>query len=379
MRCVSSHATHPDARLALGLALASLRSRWPADVQPTLGLCYFTDVLAPQAEALWAELRQAYPEVGWCGAASVGVLADATEYLDEPALALLLCDLPPTDWALFDGTRPLRATRTFTPDSALVHADPSTPELGELLAELAARTHSGFLFGGLAASRTRSAQLAGALHQGGLSGLGFSARCGLSARVTQGCLPVAPVRRISACDGATVLELDGEPALPRLLADLDIDLAQIGRAMPVLRNTLVGLSDAEDEALDRGGRFEAAVRVRHLVSLEPARRALVLSDAVLPGMQFTLCRRDVDAARHDLTRIATSLRAQAEDEGLRLSGAVYVSCAGRGGPHFGAPHAEAQLLRRALGEVPTVGFFAGGEIAHQHLYGYTGVLTVFAA
>jgi len=27
--------------------------------------------------------------------------------------------------------------------------------------------------------------------------------------------------------------------------------------------------------------------------------------------------------------------------------------------------------------VPLVGFFAGGEIAHQNLYGYTGVLTVF--
>jgi small ligand-binding sensory domain FIST len=34
-------------------------------------------------------------------------------------------------------------------------------------------------------------------------------------------------------------------------------------------------------------------------------------------------------------------------------------------------------VRRALGDVPLVGFFAGGEIAHQQLYGYTGVLTVF--
>ena len=31
----------------------------------------------------------------------------------------------------------------------------------------------------------------------------------------------------------------------------------------------------------------------------------------------------------------------------------------------------------ALGDVPLAGFFAGGEIAHHHLYGYTGVLTVF--
>ena len=61
----------------------------------------------------------------------------------------------------------------------------------------------------------------------------------------------------------------------------------------------------------------------------------------------------------------------------RIAGAVYVSCTGRGGPHFGGPHAEMQLVRRALGDVPLVGFFAGGEIAHHHVYGYTGVLTVF--
>jgi len=62
-----------------------------------------------------------------------------------------------------------------------------------------------------------------------------------------------------------------------------------------------------------------------------------------------------------------------------MAGAIYVSCSGRGGPHFGAPSAEAQIVQHALGDVPLVGFFAGGEIAHHHLYGYTGVLTVFAA
>ena len=60
-----------------------------------------------------------------------------------------------------------------------------------------------------------------------------------------------------------------------------------------------------------------------------------------------------------------------------IAGAIYVSCAGRGGPHFGSPSAELQIVRRALGDVPLVGFFAGGEIARHHVYGYTGVLTVF--
>ena len=63
----------------------------------------------------------------------------------------------------------------------------------------------------------------------------------------------------------------------------------------------------------------------------------------------------------------------------RIAGAVYISCSGRGGPHFGGPGAELQIVRHALGDVPLVGFFAGGEIARHHLYGYTGVLTVFVA
>ena len=42
-----------------------------------------------------------------------------------------------------------------------------------------------------------------------------------------------------------------------------------------------------------------------------------------------------------------------------------------------SPSAELAIVRQALGDVPLVGFFAAGEIARHHLYGYTGVLTVF--
>ena len=52
-----------------------------------------------------------------------------------------------------------------------------------------------------------------------------------------------------------------------------------------------------------------------------------------------------------------------------MAGAVYVSCSGRGGPHFGARHGELQVVGIALGDVPLVGFFAAGEIARHHLYG----------
>ena len=97
-------------------------------------------------------------------------------------------------------------------------------------------------------------------------------------------------------------------------------------------------------------------------------------------MRLAFCTRNADAAKLDLVRIATEIRAELESGAARhMAGAVYVSCSGRGGPHFGARHAELQVVRHALGEVPLVGFFAGGEIARHHLYGYTGVLTVFAS
>lgn len=375
--CRTAHATHPDAVLALRLAATSLQAQWPSGVRPTLGLCYLTDRLAPQADALWAALQALWPGVAWVGGASVGVLCDDAEYIDEPGIALWLTDLPAEGWQVFHGAAPLRANGAFKAHCALVHADPKTPDLNELLPELAGRTASGYLFGGLTASRTRPVQLANGVWAGGLSGLALAPSVGLSSRITQGCQPVAPVRRITEVDDSVVLGLDGEPALDVLLRDLKIDLQRPGSAMPALRATLVGLSDADASALERSGQFGPQVRVRHLIGLDVARRAIVVSDRPALHSQATLCHRNAEAAARDLTGMATSLRAQAEEQGQQVVAAHYVSCAGRGGPHFGAPHAEAQRLRRALGDVPTVGFFAGGEIAHAQLYGYSGVLTVF--
>jgi small ligand-binding sensory domain FIST len=140
------------------------------------------------------------------------------------------------------------------------------------------------------------------------------------------------------------------------------------------------------------------VRVRHIVGLDPTRLGVVVAGNMQAGMRLTLCRRDVQSARADLMRVCAEIREELEPEmlsieainalsddpvltlpqtGKRIAGAVYVSCTGRGGPHFGGPSAEMQIIRHALGDVPLVGFFAAGEIAHNQLYGYTGVLTVF--
>jgi small ligand-binding sensory domain FIST len=410
-----AHATHPDAHMALALAAAQIeaqrstarKSGGAAAAAPNLGWVYITDHYTGQAEALLAELRQRWPDVSWVGTVGVGVSASGVEYVDEPALVLMLAHLPAGSFSLYSGEHALGpadiAAGVYT---AMVHADGNSPELGELIHELAQRTDSGYLFGGLAASRTRSLQFcapslatggpgwAGGVYEGGVSGVAFSPAVGLVSRVTQGCQPVGPVRTVTAAEQNLVLALDGEPALPLLLADLGIDLDDPRSALPRLRATLVGLSDANDENLSRGGQFGADTRVRHLIGLDPARNGVAVADRVEVGMRLAFCRRDVEAARRDLVRICAEIReelspgddesglgdgepGEADDGRSRIAGAIYVSCNGRGGAHFGGPSAELQIVRHALGDVPLVGFFAGGEIARHHLYGYTGVLTVF--
>ncbi len=404
------HATHPQWRMAAGLAIAQLRAQMALPdyaSEPRLGLLYITDHYAGEAQAILDHLREALPGVSdWAGTTGVGICAHQAEYWDEPALAILLCDLPSEHYRVFSGVAPLPVPGAgdWQARTALVHAEPQTPELAELITELAQRSSDEFLFGGLASARGAAPQFAvhgdapGGCFVGGLSGVAFAPEVRCMTRLTQGCLPVSAAHTITHADDLVVLELDSKPALDVLLRELDITLDEPQRAIAVVRQTLAGLSLPQQPTVDRTGHLQQDVRVRHIVGLDPMRQGIALAEHLQPGMGLVFCRRDPQAARADLTRICAELREALEPESLsleaallqspepthtapagghRIAGAIYVSCTGRGGGHFGGPSAEMQIIRHALGDVPLVGFYAAGEIAGQQLYGYTGVLTVF--
>ena len=415
------HATHPQWPMAAGLVLAQLRAHMALPgyaAAPTLGLLYITDHYAGHAQEILDYLTAELPEVAdWSGTVGVGIASNNVEYFDEPALAVMLCDLPHDQYRVFSGVSPLpsRASGRFKAHTALVHADSSTPDVAELISEMAALTDSGYVFGGLASSRSKTVQFAlsgygnvkghgaaGGVFSGGLSGVAFTQGAALMSRVTQGCQPVSKNHEITACEGNVVTGLGGEPALDVMLAALNVTLDRPQEALTKVRSTLVGLSSPAETLNDRHvhhpGQFAADVVVRHIIGLDPGRKGIAVSDAPSVGMTLAFCERNAQAARADLIRVCAEIREELEPEELtvelanalnapeaesaphparRIAGAIYVSCAGRGGPHFGAPSAELQIVRRALGDVPLVGFFAGGEIARHHLYGYTGVLTVF--
>ena len=414
------HATHPQWPMAAALVLAQLRAHMALPSyasSPALGLLYITDHYAPHAQDILDHLGAELPEVtDWSGTVGVGVASNNVEYFDEPALAVMLCDLPQEHYRVFSGVAPLVSGEGgFRAHTALVHADPNTPDLPDLVDELAKRTGSAYLFGGLAASRTGVVQFAqssrghlpgqgaaSSVFTGGLSGVAFGEGVPLLTRVTQGCQPVSPEHEITACEGNVVTELDGEPALELMLQALKVSLKEPETALAKVRRTLVGLREPhqpQDQGLlHRPGQFAADTWVRHIIGLDPHRHGIAIAQAPERGMRLSFCERHPTAALRDLVRVCAEFREELESAELplelaqalqadnanaaphparRVAGAIYVSCSGRGGPHFGGPSAELQTVRRALGDVPLVGFFAAGEIASRHVYGYTGVLTVF--
>ncbi|NMN60306.1 small ligand-binding sensory domain FIST [Xanthobacter sp. SG618] len=371
-----AHAGNTDWQAALGACWSQLRTQLEDKPPPTLGWCYLSDRYTGAAGNIMEALKAGLPEVCWVGTIGVGVAADDVEYFDEPGIALMLADIPPEGFRVFSDLAPL-GTDGFEPFTALVHADGGTPDLPERIKALAGQTLTGYLFGGLSSARNQPLLFADDVMLGGVSGVAFGPQVPVLSRVTQGCQPIGPKRAIGRAEGNYLVTLDGERALDCAMEDLglpaDIPDDQLRHE---LGQTLAGLIAPGEDSSAAPGRFGTDTQVRHLLGVGRKAGVLVVAEQLEAGTKLAFCKRNAEAARHDLLRIVAEVKAQADAAG-GARGALYVSCSGRGGPHFGSPSAEFRMVREALGPVPLVGFFAGGEIARHHLYGYTGVLTVF--
>lgn len=404
------HVTHPDWRMAVALVVAQLRGHMAQAVYataPSLGLVYFSDPFARHAPQLLEALQDEFPHISdWSGSVGVGVMASHAEYLNEPALSVMLLELPAHSYRLFSGIAPLPVGRASPWERALVHADAGLPDLGELLQELAERTRAGSVLGGLSSEAVAPLQLAwskdlGPSHsgvlRGGLSGVAFSPDAGVVQALTQGCQVMGARMCITAMQGHVVLALDGRPALDVLeelmLVRLDADPERATRAM---RHIHAALEPHAPESALHAGQLGPEARVVPLVGVDIASRGIVLAEQAQPLQQLCFCQRNLSAARADLLRMCAELReslspVEAETgeplagqglladagAGRGIAGAVYISCAARGGSYFGAPGAELELIHHVLGDIPLVGFFSQAEIAGQQLHRYAGALMLF--
>lgn len=335
-----------------------------------LGFLYVTDHFAAALPAIHQYFAGRTGVEHWVGTVGIGICASGREYMDEPGIAVMIGDFPAGSFRVFaaPGGAEVQGAELQCGDVpaslAIVHGTPLGSDIAQQIRLLAKSTESGFLVGGLASSRGDNVLLADGIHCGGLAGVAFSDAVAVATRLTQGCRPIGSVHEITGAQNNIVLTLDERPALEALRDDVGItaneDLAQLGGQI------FVGLSVSGSDTGD--------YMVRNLIGIDPGNKLIAIGDLARKGQRLHFCRRDRETARADMTRMLDSIR-----EGLYTPprGALYFSCLGRTGALFGGESAELQMIREALGDVPLAGFFGNGEISHNRLYGYTGVLTLF--
>jgi small ligand-binding sensory domain FIST len=360
------HADAKDWREAAKSCLAQL-GQGPAN----LGFLYVTDHYADQLKDIVAKLKHDTGVPHWVGTVGLGVCATGKEYLDEGAMAVMLGDFEPDTFRVFSGVTAAKDVDNVTlkcgevvPNFAIVHADPHNRHVGELVSKLAGKLESGFLVGGLTSSRGQNLQVADGVVEGGLSGVSFADSVTVATRLTQGCSPLGSKHVVTSCQHNVIITLDGRSALEVFKEDigetLARDLNRIGG------HVFAGLPITGSDTGD--------YLVRNLVGIDPANGLIAIGEMLQPGQHIMFCRRDSKTANEDMTRMLESIR-----KGMysRPHGGIYYSCIGRGASLFGPNSEELKMIREALGDFPLVGFFCNGEISHNRLYGYTGVLTLF--
>jgi small ligand-binding sensory domain FIST len=358
----------------------------------TLGFVYVTESLGAHSLEILNLLKERTGIDDWVGAIGMGICATGAEYFGEPAISIMVSDLPIDQYQIFSGRRraPQKGERTTTGDllsfTAVVHADPSTGDIQELINDVADRTETGFLFGGITSNGAGVGQFAIEGVSGGISGAVFSDNIKVLTRITQGCSPLGKEHVVEKSHAHYLQQFTDGPALDILLQDLGVPaerrrstsgeeiLKSISGAQ-LKKGLLIGVSPKGSDGGKRHGFGD--YMVRHIVGIDPINRIVAVADHVQEGDRVVFCTRNAQAARSDLIRICTELRSEAEEQGLTIQGALYFSCVARGANTFGEQGAELGIIKHNLGEVPLTGFYANGEIGRNKLYGYTGVLTVF--
>ena len=338
-----------------------------------LGFVYATDHYADELDLLVTELRGRTGIQHWVGTTGVSITAGDEEYFDTPALAVLVGAFPADAFRIFStsaqslgpvvrthGTWYRRKKRHL----AIVHGDPNNSRTPDILRALAGELPGGFLVGGIVSSRGSHVHIANSLIQGALSGVIFNELAPVYTALTQGCVPIGPSHQITDCERNVVRTLDGRPALDVLRED-------IGELLARNLNRVTGYIFA---GLPIPGTDTGDYTVRNLLSIDRRHGSLAIGEWLHHGQSILFCRRDANSARDNMEKMLTSLLRRLPHP---PQAALYFSCLGRGRQMFGAPGIEQRIIRNHLGDIPLVGFYANGEISHNDIYGYAGVLTVF--
>jgi small ligand-binding sensory domain FIST len=332
------------------------------------------------------------------GVTAEGVLGIRREIESEPGLSVLVGSMPGAELRAFameaddfaglldDNDAALAALGHHgqPPRAVMLMADPFTTPIIKLLPALDLWfPGSGSMLVGGVASGTRTAGgnrllCNGRIARGGAVGLSIGAGVHVQPTVSQGCRPIGSplvITKTMPDKSHVVLELGGKNPLG-MIHELVHELEEDDQELVQTNGLLVGC--VIDEYKRRFGRGDFLIR--GIIGVDQDAGHIAIGDPHLrvgQTIQFQL--RDAKTAEEDFALLleAQKLHGDVSDGS---GGAILFTCNGRGQRLFDHPHADANLVHDALGNVPLAGCFAAGEFGpirgHNHVHGHTASLVV---
>jgi small ligand-binding sensory domain FIST len=388
MRWASSLSRGSTTAKAFSEAALSLEQRLGGSA-PDLLLVFSSREHAGEYDRIAALAARRFPAALVAGCTAAGVIGDAHEAEEGPALSLTAAVLPGVALSAFHldmtslppadgGARAWRATVGAAPDarpSLLLLADPFTMDARELIAGLDAAYPGAPKFGGLASGGGRPGEnrllLGQDVHRSGALGIALSGDLSVETVIAQGCRAVGAPMLVTRCSGGILQALDQRPPMD-VLRELYASLDERDRQL-MHHSLFLGIEmRAERVEYDPG-----ELLVRNILGADEETGALAVGAELRPMMVTQFVLRDARTAEDDLRRILGRRPAA-----MPPAGALLFSCVGRGAGLFGRPDHDTELFEERVGPAPLGGFFCNGEIGPvggtTFLHGYTSAFAIFS-
>jgi small ligand-binding sensory domain FIST len=201
-------------------------------------------------------------------------------------------------------------------------------------------------------------------------------RGGVSVRwvVSQGCRPIGRPYVITKAERNIIHQLGGQPPLALLQEIYETLSPAEKRSME--QGVHVGrVTDEYKRAFARGDFL-----VRNVIGVDRDSGAIAIGDFVRPGQTVQFHLRDAASADEDLRELLMAARDKSSGQS-RPEAALLFTCNGRGTRLFDQPHHDAATIKATLGDLPTAGFFAAGELGpigqKNFLHGFTASIALF--
>lgn len=389
MRWGSTLSRKPDAAAAFSEAAGWLDERL-GGFPPDLLLAFASPHHIQDLGDLGRLAARRYPGALLAGCTGRGVIGDAHEAEDGPALSLTGALLPGVElsgvhleMASLPGPdagngawRALTGAAAETRPKFLLLADPFTIDARALIQGLDRAYPGAPKFGGLASGGDLPGEhrllLETAVHRSGAIAVALSGNVEVEMVIAQGCRPIGPPMLVTRCKGGLLQELDRGPPL-KVLGEIYESLDPHDREL--MRHSLFLGLDMREERVEYD---PGELLVRNIVGADQKSGALAVGEVLHPVQAVQFVLRDAHAAEEDLKRMLDGRRRAGREP---PAGALLFSCTGRGSGLFGRADHDTSLFEEKLGPAALGGFFCNGEIGPvggtTFVHGYTSAFALF--